>query len=187
MSHIPVIVAEEITGRFMDVISLFNKAIPIIAIQMSVFKDTNDDFGIIFTKILDLSDPDDEEEIAGDFTREDWEKKSTKDNVQLTERIYNDIVENKDEYKLNFVQHYIGITQNGSANNFISFVPKKRFVKIRFKATEDEKTENMFKNKGFEITYCSRLGRKDYCVRVKDFGDYLKIKEELSEMIKDKV
>ncbi|PSJ23907.1 hypothetical protein B7P34_36250, partial [Streptosporangium nondiastaticum] len=33
--HVAVIVAEEITGRFLNVISLFNQSIPLIAIQMS--------------------------------------------------------------------------------------------------------------------------------------------------------
>jgi hypothetical protein len=35
--HCAVIVAEDITSRFLNVISLFNSAIPIIAIQMTAF------------------------------------------------------------------------------------------------------------------------------------------------------
>ena len=38
IDHCAVIVAEEITGRFMNVISLFNGAIPLIALQMSATK-----------------------------------------------------------------------------------------------------------------------------------------------------
>jgi hypothetical protein len=36
--HIAVIVAEEITGRFLNVINLFNQAIPLIAVQMSALE-----------------------------------------------------------------------------------------------------------------------------------------------------
>ena len=37
-NHCAVIVAEEITGRFMNVISLFNGTIPLIALQLNAFK-----------------------------------------------------------------------------------------------------------------------------------------------------
>ena len=47
--HCAVIIAEEITGRFMNVISLFNGAIPLIAIQMSAVKH-GEDVELIFTK-----------------------------------------------------------------------------------------------------------------------------------------
>ena len=50
--HCAVIIAEEITGRFSNVIGLFNGSIPLIAIQMTAYKNNNDYF-LIFTKILD--------------------------------------------------------------------------------------------------------------------------------------
>ena len=40
--HCAVIIAEEITGRFMNVISLFNGTIPLIAMQVSAFKNGDD-------------------------------------------------------------------------------------------------------------------------------------------------
>src|SRR3990170_4942532 len=36
--HVAVIVAEEITGRFLNVISLFNWSIPLVAIQLQAFR-----------------------------------------------------------------------------------------------------------------------------------------------------
>ena len=50
--HCAVIVAEEITGRFMNVISLFNGAIPLIALQLTAYKQ-GDDISLAFTKVLD--------------------------------------------------------------------------------------------------------------------------------------
>lgn len=180
--HIPVLVAEEITGRFQNVISLFNKSIPLIAIQMTVFKEDNGNYGILFTKILDLSDTDSEEDLGNTASKDFWEKKSTKEMVGLVEKIYDDYIENKNAIKLNYLQMYIGLTDNGIANNFISFVPKKKFVKIRFKSNESEEIEKKFDNEGFEITYCSRLGRKDYVVKVSNIDEYLKVKSLLKEI-----
>src|SRR5437899_202558 len=36
--HVAVIVAEDVTSRFLNVISLFNKAIPLIAVQITVLQ-----------------------------------------------------------------------------------------------------------------------------------------------------
>ena len=77
--HCAVIVAEEITGRFMNVISLFNGSIPLIAIQLSAYK-TGDDITLIFTKIIDRIElgTEEEEELAP-TDRNYWEtNKSTK-------------------------------------------------------------------------------------------------------------
>src|SRR5688572_4303639 len=50
--HSAVIVAEDITARFLNVISLFNGQIPLMALQMSAFS-TGDSTGLVFTKVLD--------------------------------------------------------------------------------------------------------------------------------------
>ncbi len=50
--HIAVIVAEDITSRFLNVISLFNRNIPLIAIQMNALE-IDGKVGLHFTKVLD--------------------------------------------------------------------------------------------------------------------------------------
>src|SRR5438552_6422742 len=48
--HCAVIIAEDITSRFLNVISLFNSAIPIIAIQMTAFAIT-DQVALVFSTV----------------------------------------------------------------------------------------------------------------------------------------
>src|SRR6266498_2639818 len=50
--HTAVIVAEDITGRFSNVIGLFNGAIPLIALQLSALK-VGANVSLVFTKVLD--------------------------------------------------------------------------------------------------------------------------------------
>src|SRR5947199_7901220 len=50
--HCAVIVAEEITARFLNVISLFNGTIPLIAIQMSALG-RGEEVALLFTTVLD--------------------------------------------------------------------------------------------------------------------------------------
>ena len=49
--HVAVIVAEDITSRFLNVISLFNGMIPLIAIQMNALKLGNN-IGLSFTTVI---------------------------------------------------------------------------------------------------------------------------------------
>ena len=60
--HVAVIVAEEITGRFMNVIQLFNGNIPIVALQVAAYKKSDNELALIFTKVLDQINLADEEE-----------------------------------------------------------------------------------------------------------------------------
>src|SRR5712691_10181560 len=50
--HTAVIVAEEITGRFLNVISLFNGHLPLVAIQLTAYK-VGDQHALTFVKVLD--------------------------------------------------------------------------------------------------------------------------------------
>src|SRR2546427_12135484 len=67
--HTAVIVAEQIASRFLNVISLFNGQIPLIAIQMQAIQ-VGDQIGLVFTKVLDELDrgPEDEEDVATEVT-----------------------------------------------------------------------------------------------------------------------
>src|SRR5436190_6515680 len=65
--HRAVIVAEEITNRFFNVIALFNRAIPMIAVQLSAFR-VDDGFTIHFTKVLDIYEPPEDDETGSETT-----------------------------------------------------------------------------------------------------------------------
>ena len=88
--HVAVIVAEDITSRFMNVISLFNGYIPIIAIQMNALKDGNR-ISLVFTNVLDqislgLPDDDDGEEPTD---RNYWIKRGTQKTVAIADDMLN--------------------------------------------------------------------------------------------------
>src|SRR5882724_5560758 len=79
--HAAVIVAEEITSRFLNVIQLFNGAIPLIALKMTAYK-VGEQTALTFVKVLDeltygLVGPD--EPVPEATNRQDWEYKATKE------------------------------------------------------------------------------------------------------------
>jgi hypothetical protein len=138
--HCAVIVAEDITARFLNVISLFNGTIPLIAIQMRVLK-LGDQVALMFTTVLDeltLGLVDEDEEIQETVTRDHWENKAAQ-TIPIVDRLLEMIHTFDPDVDLKYNRHYIGLAENGQPNNYIVFRPKKKHVgvNIRLKRTED--------------------------------------------------
>ena len=142
--HCAVIVAEDITSRFLNVISLFNGFIPLIAIQVKAVK-IEDTISLFFTKVLDENKFDLLEEDSGSepTDRAYWEKKATKESLKLTEKIMASLEEVTSEYSLKFNKHYIGLTKNDTANNFISFVPRKSAVLLYIRLDKTDEIDEI--------------------------------------------
>src|SRR5688572_15583345 len=75
--HAAVIVAEEITARFLNVIQLFNGAIPLIALKMTAYR-VGDQHALTFVKVLDeltYGFVDEDEPTAEPTDRGFWESR----------------------------------------------------------------------------------------------------------------
>ena len=126
--HCAVIIAEDITSRFLNVISLFNGFIPLIAIQVQAYE-INGSVTLIFTKVLDelalgLIDEDEEAESAP-ADRAYWENKSTKASVKLADDLLQMVSDLEPSLELKYNKFYIGLSLDGSAFNFVQFRPVK--------------------------------------------------------------
>ena len=76
--HIAVIVAEDITSRFFNVISLFNSAIPLIALKLTAIENSDGTVGLLFTRVLDLvrKEPEEEPGATEVVGRNYWKNKT---------------------------------------------------------------------------------------------------------------
>ena len=76
--HIAVIVAEDITSRFFNVISLFNSAIPLIALKLTAIENPDGTVGLLFTRVLDLvrKEPEEEPGATDVVGRNYWKNKT---------------------------------------------------------------------------------------------------------------
>ena len=180
--HCAVIVAEEITGRFMNVISLFNGAIPLIALQMSAVKH-GEDIELIFTKVLDRVSlgNDDEDETAEITDRSYWEKRSTPQMMKIIDRLFQDVNSIAVGYELKYNKFYVGIAKDGVANNFISFRPKKQFIYFCIRLNEDEETTKQLEDKGFDASFVAR--NKQYEIRIDSYAKYEKHHEFIQSLV----
>lgn len=166
--HCAVIVAEDITSRFLNVISVFNGFIPLIAIQVKAVK-VEDTISLFFTKVLDENKFDlfEEENGSEPTDKEYWEKKATKDSLKLTEKIMASLEEITSEYSLKFNKHYIGLAKNNIANNFISFVPRKSAVLLYIKLEKTDEIDEIIEESDVDVLAYDKHWNQ-YRLRIKE-------------------
>src|SRR5437588_10394480 len=131
--HTAVIVAETITGRFLNVISLFNGFIPLVAIQMQGIK-LGDQISLVFTTVLNqmpLGLVDEEEEVKETTDRSYWEQRASKASLEMMDAVLTSIIKPIDPtLAVQYNKFYIGMGRNGQTNNFVVFRPKKDWLRF---------------------------------------------------------
>jgi len=165
--HCAVIVAEDITSRFLNVIRLFNSSIPFIAIQMNAYK-YGDDVSLIFTKVLDESPlglVDEDEEVSEITDREYWIKTGTNETVALADEILEMVKGFYSGFELKYNKFYIGLAKDGRPNNFAIFRPRKKDLNIEIKLPQSDEVQKLIDDSNLDdMGYDTRWG--NYRVRV---------------------
>jgi hypothetical protein len=98
-------VAERITTRFLNVISLFNGAIPLIAMQLNVLQ-VDDKIVLNFARVLDevtLGVEDDDEPAGQPVDRTYWEQKASQESLAIVDDCLDILreVDNRLDFKFN--------------------------------------------------------------------------------------
>lgn len=187
--HTAVIVAEDVTSRFLNVIGLFNGFIPIIAIQVTAIE-TPEGIGLQFTKILDtvkLGYIEQDEEITELTDRNYWEKRGTKNTVGLVDKILEISKSFLPSVKLSYNKYYIGFWVNERACNFAIFRPQKNALRLEIRLPKTEETENIIINSELDFldydkrwgNYRLKLSEKDILEKYETLGILLKQAYEL--------
>lgn len=179
--HVAVIVAEDITSRFLNVISLFNKSIPLIAIQMKAVK-VGDDISLIFTRVLDLMPIglEDEESNVEPTDRNYWENRSNKKIMEALDNLLEIVHTAAPEYQLNYNKHYVGLSKDGVSNNFVYFKPKKQYIRLFAKLQQTEDINTELENASFEWKYDVKYAQYNLNLTPEDIK---KNKDIISEIV----
>lgn len=160
--HCAVIVAEDITSRFLNVISLFNGQIPLVAIKLQALQ-VGEEIGLVFTKVLDempLGLVDDDEEVQEVVDRSYWVDKATAEIVEMADQLIDLVHEFDRDYELKYNKFYIGLAKHGQPNNFALFHPKKTFLRLGLRLPFDEATKQTLEEAGLDLLdYNARAGR----------------------------
>jgi len=180
--HTAVIIAEDITSRFLNVIGLFNGFIPLVAMQLNAIK-YEGNVSIICTTVLDqmtLGLEEEEQEIAD---RSYWEKRGTHSTVAMADALFEIIKSFDPTFELKYNKFYIGLSKEGQPNNFAIFRPQKNGLRLEVRLKKDEQIEEKMNELGMDLMdYDVKWGR--YRIRlIKD--DINSNGEFLKELLQD--
>lgn len=165
--HCAVIVAEDITARFLNVVSLFNGTIPLIALQMSALK-FDDKVTLVFTKVLDemaRGPVDEDEEVYEEADRGYWEQRATKNTVALCDELLKLVKALDPGLELKYNKGYIGLAKAGQTFNFVQFRPRQKVVLIEPRLDRADDHDKLLAGADLELlSYDKRWNR--YRLRV---------------------
>jgi hypothetical protein len=138
-THHAVIVAEHITARFFNVLRLLNRAVPMIAVQLSAFPIDN---GVVLhpVTVLDVSEETADGGAVDQVEQADrayWEKKAAPASLARVDKIVSSLRTNAMEPRLTYNRHHIAMGTTGY--NFCWFNPRKTpgHCHIEFRATSE--------------------------------------------------
>ena len=142
--HCAVLIAEQVTSRFLNVISLFNGVLPIIALQMQAFE-VGDNVTLVFTKVLDelmrglVDEDEDAESVPTD--RSYWKSRSSNAMISLVDQLLELAQKVDGSVELKYNKFYIGLAKSGQPFNFVIFEPRKNFVILRLRMPKTEEID----------------------------------------------
>jgi hypothetical protein len=161
--HCAVLIAEDITSRFLNVVALFNGTVPLIAIQMQALR-VGDHMTLVFTTVMDeltrgMVDEDEDAEAAP-TDRSYWEQaRGSKDTVAMVDQAL-DIARDYDPaLELKYNKFYIGLARGGIPFNFVTFRPKRAHMTLEVKLKQSEEIDAKIDGYGLDtLEYSKRWG-----------------------------
>lgn len=158
--HTAVIVAENITSRFFNVISLFNGFVPLVAIQMKALR-CGDKISLVFTTVLDQMNLGlvDDDIVAQPVTRSHWEKRGTKVTLGMADSLLKLIHSFRPDLTLKYNKYYIGLAKDGQPNNFAIFKPMKKFLRLSMRIKKSDDIKQKIEEKGLDLIDYTKSGR----------------------------
>ena len=181
--HTSVIIAENITSRFLNVIGLFNGYIPIMALQVSAIE-TPEGVGLHFTKVLDtvrLGFLDDDEETGEQTDRNYWEtKRGTPNTVKMADKILGIAREFISSIEQSYNKYYIGFWVEEKPLNFAICRPQKNALRLEIRLPKTEEYDEIISSSGLEmLDYDKRWGNYRLRLTEKDIKDHHDIIRDL--------
>lgn len=134
--HCAVLIAEDVTARFLNVISLFSGSIPFVVLQVNGLQ-VDGKLALNFVKVLDSRRlrKDEVTEAKAKADRQYWVSQASAVTVELAEKcieIINQAATAKRHPSYNL--YYIGLSDGVRAGNFVTFRPKRSFLNVQFEA-----------------------------------------------------
>lgn len=179
--HVAVLVAEEVTSRFLNVMSLLSGSIPLIAIQLNALQ-VGEHLLLDFVKVLDQRDLREEEnsgEIGPTVDRQWWESRKSVASLQMCDRLLGITNERAARpLELRYAKSTVSIGTPGAFFRVVQIWPKKDFVSFRLGISNANDWASRLDEAGFGAT-AKRDDRLTVRLTAAEFADHGDLIREL--------
>lgn len=152
--HVAVLIAENVTARFLNVISLMSGSVPIVAIQLDALE-VQGHIVLNFVQVLDQAElrVDDTEEDGGGgpVDRAYWAGLIGEQLLGVCDAVVHEVNSHAHgAFTAHFLRRYIGLRSNGVVNNFVYMAPKrtKNIVHIGLRLSNADEWRDRFEEAG---------------------------------------
>ena len=174
--HFPVLIAEEISQKHLELISHINAPMIVIKMQGNIIN--NKDYILDFDILLDgresypMSDEYEEDKSSVTVDEEYWKKKGCPATTDLLGKVFQIITDINPNFEKNWKKHHIGLKDNnGSPKNFVSFKTRKEFLTLEIKVERDKKFDEIKEENDLNMIYKAKHKRYILKLKSKDFED----------------
>jgi len=175
IEHTAVIVAEDVTSRFFNVITLIAKLVPIIAVQVSALK-VGTHITLAFVKVLDLVEPSQEDIEVPTTGPGAWPQET----LAIVESCFQVLREVVPDAQPNYKQQFIGIVVDGRPNNFITFQPRTKYVRTKAFVDNREAWAAKLREANLEVLLgCGSEGSVPFRLTMSDIAAHRALLKEL--------
>ena len=189
--HVAVLIAEEVTARFLNVIALFAGSIPIVAIQVNALR-VGSQIVLNFVTVLDQRSLRVDDTATGveeeNEDRPTWENRVGQTIMRICDRlsdIANEIADPKLELK--YKKGRVVLSPPGSFFNVLMFFPKKNFVPVWFRISDTEGCVKRLSDAGLEAELKSRGAHVLVRLRKGDLDQHeVLLREVIHQVVKEK-
>lgn len=190
--HVAVLIAEEVTSRFLNVMSLLAGSIPLIAIQLNAIQ-VGDKLALDFVKVLDqraLREDDTVEATGGDDVgRPAWEKKVGEKGIALCDQLISLLQPHTNsELGLRFQKRHVPVVPVGKTRD-VAFVlfPRKTFMRVQVRSENIAGLQEQLNDAGIDTNMVFGGTRLRFNITADDMANQSEaIIDVLSDVIKQK-
>lgn len=181
--HCAVLVAEDITSRFLNVVSMFNGTIPLIAIQMQALLVENK-VALVFTTVLsEVTRGVEDDESVDPADRNYWEQRSSKATVAMADQLLDLVHAFAPHLGLKFNKVYIGLGRDGQPSNFVIFRPKKNSLNLEIRLQQSDEVERQIEEAGLDsMEYIRWDGRYRLRLALPDVKKHSAVLKDLMQL-----
>jgi hypothetical protein len=151
--HCAVLIAENVTTRFLNVLGLVAGSIPFIAIQLSALQ-VGEQVVLNFVRVLDRTPLriDDEAEVSPPADRKYWTERGSAETVAISDAMAAIINERAiPKLQLKYNRSYIGLQDGNAPNNIVWWEPKPGFSLVMCRPGEPQMWKEQLEKAGLNV------------------------------------